>query len=95
MKFNVNEEVRRAIGDPVQTGDVFAAYGNKPTVAWVVVNVRNNRVVMLGIDGDGEVCSAQTYGAHAFESRPVIGRCSGIEEMRLDVEWTGDPRRFK
>jgi hypothetical protein len=95
MKFNVGAQPNPLARNRVEVGNVYPAQGNKPTAAWIVVEVREGRAVLLGIDSEGQVCSAQTYAVHAMEDRPVIGRCACVAEMQLDVEWTGEPRAFR
>jgi hypothetical protein len=94
MKFNVGEVPAGVFGS-VEVGNVYPAQGNRPTVAWVVVSVRSQRVTVLGIDSEGQICTGQTYGEHAMADRPLIGRCAGVREMAFDVEWYGESRRFR
>lgn len=56
--------------------------GNSPSI-WVVVNVLRSKrhpddlmsakVVMLGINDEGEICSSQTYNAFGIYDRQVLG----------------------
>jgi hypothetical protein len=94
MKFNIGE-LPPGVLSPVAVGNVYPAQGNRPTVAWVVVSVRTGRVTVLGIDAEGQVCSGQTYAEHAMSDRPLIGRCAGVQDMSLDIEWYGESRRFR
>lgn len=94
MKFNLGE-LPPGILSPVEVGNVYPAQGNRPTVAWIVVGYRAGRVTLLGIDGEGQICSGQTYAEHAMADRPLIGRCQGVKDMALDVEWIGEARRFR
>lgn len=94
MKFNVGD-LPPGVLSPVEVGNVYPAQGNRPTVAWLTVAVRNSRVTLLGIDSEGQICSGQTYAEHAMADRPVIGRCSGLKDMTLDIEWFGEGRRFR
>lgn len=94
MKFGACSVPPDLIEENVIVGNVYAAKGNRPTVAWVVVAVRGTMVAVLGIDADGAVCSAQNYGAHAMARRDIIGFCAGIEAMQMDIEWRGVPRSF-
>lgn len=91
MRFNTGEIPASVMG-VVAVGNVYPAQGNRPTVAWVVVSVRNGRITLLGIDAEGEVCSGQTYAEHTMQDRPLIGRCAGVETMALDIEWLNDSR---
>ena len=95
MRFNIASIPADVVQATVQVGNVYPAQGNRPTSMWVVVAVRDRSACMLGLDAEGNVCSAQTYNCRALEDRPVIGLCAGIGDMKLDVEFTGVGRTFR
>lgn len=88
MKFDISAIPEGDLSAAPRVGDVFPAQGGKPTVAWVVVSVRDERTVLLGVDKDGEICSAQTYNQIALEDRPRIGFCPQIADLTLAVRQT-------
>lgn len=90
MKFNMNTPPRGILGEEVRVGNVYPAKGPKPTVAWVVIGIRNSSAILLGIDAVGEICSVQTYYTKHLQDRPVIGRCDGVEDLSFNLSWFGD-----
>ncbi len=58
----------------VEPGNLYAAKGGKPTRYWLVVAVCGRSCPMLGLDENMNIVSAQTYGVHAMERRPVLDR---------------------
>lgn len=95
MRFNVSSIPAGVIQPSVEVGNVYPAQGNRPTSMWLVIATSGRTAYMLGLDQDGNVCSAQSYNMHALEDRPVIGRCPGVADIKLDVEFTGAGRTFR
>lgn len=82
----------------VIVGNVYAAKGGAPTRYWVIVGVRNNTAIMLGLDAEGVLCSANTYGKSTFDGtrtydkgRPILGFCAGLEDLVFDIVWKEKP----
>lgn len=76
MKFDVQELDRDYLAGQPQVGDVYAARGGPPTIAWVVVAINDTgrTAYLLGIDRNGDVCSTVSYSIRVLEERPLIGR---------------------
>jgi hypothetical protein len=76
-----------------KVGDVYPAKGGRgENRFWVVIAVnKNHYAACIGIGEEGQVTSCQTYGAWAFEDRPLVGRCEGIDEMNFEIDWTEQP----
>jgi len=97
MKFNLpTPEAPLDPSEELVIGNVYAAKGGNKTRYWVVVGIRDSTVILLGLNADGELSSAATYGAHVFSqgsryNRPVLGRCEGIEELNFDIVWREKP----
>ena len=77
----------------VKVGDVYPSKGGRgDNRYWVVINVnKSGYAACIGIGEEGQVTSCQTYGAWAFEDRPLLGRCDGIEEMNFEIDWRMQP----
>lgn len=58
----------------VEPGNLYAAKGGKPTRYWLVVAVCGRYCPVLGLDAEMNIVSAQTYGVHAFEQRPLLDK---------------------
>lgn len=86
MKFDVQELDRDYLAGQPQVGDVYAARGGPPTIAWVVVAISasGRGAHMLGIDRDGAVCSTVSYSTRALEERPLIGLVD-VAEMTFHI----------
>lgn len=86
MKFNVQDLNRDYLDGQPQVGDVYAARGGPPTIAWVVValNESGRAAYLLGIDRNGDVCSTVSYTIRVLEERPLIGRVD-MSEMVFHI----------
>ena len=63
----------------VRVGNIYPAKGGRKspgTEFWLVVALRTNGAVCLGLDAGGEIVSATTYLKSAMRERPVIGKLS-------------------
>lgn len=98
MKFNVpngmdDEPSRR---HAMAVGNVYKCHGGGKTRFWVVMGFDDRSVSMLGINAEGKVTSATTYGRHVFEGfhygdnlfkqRRLVGRVNGLEQLTFDLQ---------
>lgn len=93
MKFTprvVHDQPSRRLAN---VGDVYPAKGGRgDSRYWIVLAVNDKGYAScLGIGEEGQITSAQTYGVWAFEERPLVGRCEGIESMNFEIEWMVSP----
>jgi len=90
MKFNTEAAPTGALSPrSVRVGDVYPCKGGRGYLkkAWVVLSVREDRTTVISINEEGEIICGETYGTHAFESRDLIGRVEGLEELKFDIQW--------
>lgn len=93
MKFNTppaaDSDPPIALMRSPEPGDVYPAKGGRgDTKYWLVVSINSRGYAsVLGLDEHGNVVSGQTYGAWAFKDRRLLGRCSSIASINLDIEW--------
>lgn len=93
MRFTPRTEQEVPVRRLAVAGDVYPSKGGRgDTRYWVVLSVNaKGYAACIGICGEGQVTSAQTYGAWAFEDRPLLGRCEGIADMSFEIEWREQP----
>lgn len=87
MKFRFNDEVRERYSKEVRVGDVYPAKGGarRKIAMWVVLNIHNGMVHLVGLNEEGVMTSTTSYGVHAMEERELIGRVEGLEELEFVV----------
>lgn len=70
----------------IAIGNVYLAKGGKgPTKYWMVVQIADHRISVLGIDADGNITTAQNYLRHAIEGRQYVGHVQ-LNQLTLDIE---------
>ena len=69
-------------------GNVYAAQGGKKdgTRFWVILAIRWDGCVLLGINTQGEIISTQGYSTHVMAAKPLIGWCPGVMDLNLEIE---------
>ena len=69
-------------------GNVYAAQGGKKdgTRFWVILAIRGDGCVLLGINNQGEIISTQGYYTHVMVAKPLIGWCPGVMDLNLEIE---------
>ena len=85
MNFNFPEGRKPTSSPSVEVGNIYQSKNTHKTAAWVVVAMSGNTVHLLGIDGEGQVSSTQSYGLHAISGRDLIGRVD-LSSINFDVE---------
>ena len=97
MKFNLpNPQPLPDTNLKLRVGNVYPAKGGKgDTKYWVVLAIRNDAVHMIGLDKDGAITKAQSYGAHVFDGSSwafnrnlsLLGHCPEVENFEMTVNW--------
>lgn len=83
--------------DEVAIGNVYISKNSRVTKYWVVVAIRDNTCIMLGIDEHGDITSSASYGRHCFEDtqyfkgRKPIGRVVNMPTLEFSIEWSALP----
>lgn len=91
IKFDVGENPPES-RDGVCVGDVYGSKQHKVTRYWAVMAIRDNLVICLGLDKDGNITTGTTYGLHVFEGgcgwggRKRLGRITNLNTA-FHVEW--------
>ena len=85
MQFTYPDGRQPEKNPEVEVGNVYASKNAHKTAAWLVVSVSGHTVHLLGLDADGQVSSTQSYGIHALERRPLIGRVN-FSMAEFDIE---------
>lgn len=73
-----------------EVGNLYRSKGGRDTKFWLLIsikptsspNLRSDTACLLGLDKNGNIVSAQSYGIHALRHREVIGHVN-IEELRF------------
>lgn len=79
--------------DEVAIGNVYLSKNSAVTKYWVVVGIRERTIILIGLDVEGRITSAQNYGQHVFEDsswcrgRKPVGRVVNMPDMNLTIEW--------
>ncbi len=72
-------------------GNIYRCKGGNKTNYWLIVAVRENTVICLGLDDEGNVTSSSNYGLHVFYNSPwarrPIGRALDMPEIKFSVSW--------
>lgn len=92
MKFRIEDKAVLPQTPSVRVGNVYPAKGGaRAKIAmWVVIGVDegSQRVHLVGLNDIGEMRSTCSYGIWAMQSRDVIGRVEGLDELEFTVEPT-------
>lgn len=94
MRFNLPKAPERPeIPTELRVGNVYPSKGGRGTRYWVVINIREKGVDLIGLDAEGEISGATSYGRWAFEngSRPLLGRVEGLDRLDFDIQWEEQP----
>ena len=75
-----------------KVGNIYRSKGGRDTKFWLLVAIkpstapilRSGTACLLGLDENGNIVSAQSYGVHAIRHREVIGHVN-IEELKFNV----------
>jgi hypothetical protein len=96
MKINM-DNAPKFPNEGLEIGNVYRCKGgaNSDQKFWVVVGLPRDRVVMLGIDNEGNIVSSADYGQHVFNcqspyftrGRDIVGRCKDMPALNFSVEW--------
>lgn len=95
MKFNT-ENAPPLPDEGVQVGAVYSSKQHRVTRWWVVVAIRGDTVVCLGLNEKGEITTGTNYGRHVFEGgccrkgRQRLGRVKDID-LSMNIEWENLP----
>lgn len=76
----------------VKPGNLYSSLGGAgPQKMWLVVSLTESGRTchVLGIGLDGTIVSARSYATHCFEERALIGVCSSITDLQLNVKYLG------
>lgn len=92
MKFDFDNKPDFETQDEVDlVGNVYLCKGGNKTRFWVIVGVRANTVICLGVDEEGNITSSSNYGLHVFHNSPWarkrVGRVIDMPEMKFNVAW--------
>ena len=93
MKFNLPLLPAPLDSDELRIGNVYKCKGGGKTTFWIVISFDDKSVQLLGINRDGVITSASSYGRHVFDnSSPVfrrtpIGYCADLENMEFNISW--------
>lgn len=81
MRLSFPKHPTPEIGGIPQPGELLAAKGGSPTVAWLCVASLEKRGVYLGIDSDGNIVSGATYNHHSMQHRSRVGKVDLPESL--------------
>lgn len=93
MKFNIPEPVIPLDNDELCIGNVYKCKGGGKTSYWIVISFDDRSVQLIGINKDGVITSATSYGRHVFDNstslfrRAPLGYCAGLEELEFNITW--------
>lgn len=88
MKIDMGKIPVRISLDSPAVGDVYRAKGGRgETKFFVIVSIVGSTAHALGLNAAGDVVSTTSYGTHVFAARDIVGRVSGLADMRLEIEW--------
>lgn len=73
-------------------GNVYASKNSMVTKFWLVVAIRDNTAICLGLDDDGNITSGTNYGEYVFTdkrywNRRLVGRCEGVRDLNIKIDW--------
>lgn len=96
MKFNIPEQTPPLLDNELLIGNVYKCKGGSKTDYWIVVGIDTKSVFLIGVNKEGVMTSATSYGRHVFDgssplfNRKSIGRCEGIEQLEFDINWSDE-----
>ena len=77
-----------------RVGNVYRSKCRTKTHYWILLAFDDSRAHVLGIDREGNITQATTYGRHAFEGtccgykgRSLVGFAHGLDKMKICIEW--------
>jgi hypothetical protein len=94
MKINMPETGPEPFDQTFKVGNVYRAKGGKKTQFFILVGFDESQAFFLGINREGKLTSATNYGRQCFEGnahwlcREVVGFCSELADMELNIEWS-------
>jgi hypothetical protein len=82
----------------LRVGNVYPCKGGRRksdgrrTAYWVVVGLAGSGAQLVGIDEDGSITSATSYGKHVFSCplyahRHLLGRVEGLQGFKFKVQF--------
>lgn len=97
MKFDTTAKPDFDTPDDI-IGNVYLCKGGNKTRFWIVVAIRVNTVVCLGVDQDGNITSSSNYGLHVFDgcpwSRQPVGKVLDMPDMNFSIRWDARENSF-
>lgn len=93
MKFNLPLPPAPLDSDELRIGNVYKCKGGGKATFWIVISFDDKSVQLLGINRDGVITSASSYGRHVFDNsttlfrRVPIGYCADLENMEFNISW--------
>lgn len=91
MKFTPAPDDDLSQSQEVLVGNVYPAKGGRKPNYWLIVSVTGSSAHALGLNAEGEIVSATSYGLHAFEDRPIVGHCTDLSIVNLNIDWRIHP----
>lgn len=91
MHFHVEQVEPAFLPREVRVGDVYQMKGGPVRGVWVVVMANDRKACVLGVNRQGEICSAQSYAIHAFQEREPIAFCHDVSELVLTISSLDKP----
>ena len=94
MKFNIPENRIDLFDNDLRVGNVYKCKGGGKTRFWICVGFDDKAVMLVGINNEGIITSATSYGRHVFDNsvavfraREVVGFCESLEQLEFDITW--------
>lgn len=93
MKFNLPQEPEVMDTSELRIGNVYKCKGGGKTAFFIVINMDDRAVQLIGINRDGIITSATAYGRHVFDNsttlfrREPIGYCADLENLEFNIQW--------
>lgn len=95
MKFKLPSSPEPIDITELRVGNVYRCKGGGKTVYWIVIACDFNSVQVIGLNREGTITSATSYGRHVFDPgaskffrpRQPIGYCAGLEDLNFTIEW--------
>lgn len=93
MRFTFPADPPPVDSDELRVGNVYKCRGGGKTSFWIVINIDDKSVQVIGINRDGIITSASSYGRHVFDNSTSVfrakplGFCPGIDALEFNIEW--------
>lgn len=93
MKFNLPQEPEVMDTYELRIGNVYKCKGGGKTAFFIVINMDDRAVQLIGINRDGIITSATAYSRHVFDNsttlfrREPIGYCADLENLEFNIQW--------